>query len=98
MRYNNSSAYALAVGHLADRLRGGDAFQRAWPSDDRLLAGAERMELQRLLRARGFGVSKIDGKIGPNTRRALRAFQARIGMVPDGFATKSVLDRLRQAS
>lgn len=95
MRYNNSSSYALAVGHLADRLRGGGPFVQSWPQDDRLLTGEERTELQRLLRASGFAVGTIDGKIGPNTRRALRAFQARVGMVPDGLATFSVLDRLR---
>lgn len=98
MRYNNSTSYALAVGHLADRLRGGEPFVQDWPNGDRLLARVERKELQRLLRARGYGISKIDGKIGPNTKKAVRAFQSGIGMVPDGFATKAVLDRLRLPS
>ncbi len=31
LRYNNSFAYALSVGHLADRLRGGDKFITPWP-------------------------------------------------------------------
>ncbi len=29
MKYNPAEAYALAIGHLSDRLRGGDAFVRA---------------------------------------------------------------------
>jgi len=29
MKYNPAEAYALAIGHLADRLRGGDAFRAA---------------------------------------------------------------------
>jgi len=32
-RYNNSNKYALAVGHLADRIRGGGPFETAWPAD-----------------------------------------------------------------
>src|SRR5205807_8017875 len=34
-RYNDSDVYALAVGHLADRLSGGGPIRAAWPSDDR---------------------------------------------------------------
>ena len=31
MKYNPAEAYALAIGHLADRLRGGGAFIQDWP-------------------------------------------------------------------
>lgn len=31
-RYNNADAYALAVGHLADLLAGGEPLSREWPS------------------------------------------------------------------
>jgi membrane-bound lytic murein transglycosylase B len=33
-RYNNSTNYALAVGHLADRLRGDGPFITPWPPDE----------------------------------------------------------------
>ena len=46
MKYNPSEAYALAIGHLADRLRGGDPFVQAWPRHERMLTHAERLELQ----------------------------------------------------
>jgi len=98
LRYNNATSYALAVGHLADRLRGGGLFVQPWPEGDRLLGKDRRKDLQKLLRARGYNISAIDGKIGPNTRKAIRAFQSRVGLVPDGFATKALLDRLRQSS
>src|SRR5205085_1436510 len=49
MKYNPSEAYALAIGHLADRMRGGTPFVQAWPRDERVLSRAERHELQRLL-------------------------------------------------
>ncbi|VAW12227.1 Membrane-bound lytic murein transglycosylase B [hydrothermal vent metagenome] len=98
LRYNNATSYAVAVGHLADRLRGGGPFVQPWPEGDRLLGREKRKDLQRLLRARGFGISAIDGKIGPNTRKAIRAYQSRVGLVPDGFATKALLDRLLHSS
>ena len=65
LRYNNSTAYALSVGHLADRLRGGAAFFQPWPRDDRALTTSERKELQKLLGACGFPIGEPDGRFGP---------------------------------
>ncbi len=95
MRYNPSEAYALAIGHLSDRLRGGEPFLQAWPRHERVLSKAERVEMQQLLSRRGFDIGEADGRFGPKTRAAIRDFQARAGLVPDGFATQNVLARLR---
>jgi lytic murein transglycosylase len=95
MKYNPSEAYALAIGHLADRLRGGAAFVQAWPRQERVLTLAERAEMQQLLAGRGFDVGETDGRFGPKTRAAIRDFQASSGMIADGFATANVLARLR---
>ncbi|MDI1346728.1 MAG: lytic murein transglycosylase [Pseudolabrys sp.] len=95
MRYNPAEAYALAIGHLADRLRGGGPFAQGWPRYERVLSRAERLELQQLLERHGFEVGEPDGRLGLKTRDALRDFQTRIGHVPDGFASAGVLERLR---
>lgn len=95
MRYNPSESYALAIGHLADRLRGGGTFVQDWPRYERVLTRAERLELQQLLERHGHDVGEPDGRLGAKTREALRDFQARIGRVPDGFASAGVLERLR---
>ena len=95
MRYNPSEAYALAIGHLADRLRGGEAFVQAWPRHERALAREERLEMQRHLNRRGYAVGEPDGNFGPRTRAAIRDFQAAAGLVPDGFASQATLARLR---
>jgi membrane-bound lytic murein transglycosylase B len=95
MKYNPAEAYALAIGHLADRLRGGEAFVQAWPRNERVLSVEERQELQQRLAQRGYDVGEPDGRLGAKTRAALRDFQASVGHVPDGFASASVLARLR---
>lgn len=96
MKYNPAEAYALAIGHLADRLRGGEPFLQAWPRHERVLTREERLELQQHLVRHGYDIGEPDGRFGPRTRNALRSFQARIGVVPDGFATVSLLERLRK--
>ncbi len=94
-RYNAADAYVIAVGHLADRIRGGPAIRHEWPRGDRPLRLAEKKEMQRLLTAAGFDTAGVDGIIGPKTIAAIRAFQATIGMVPDGYASYTILKRLR---
>jgi membrane-bound lytic murein transglycosylase B len=95
MKYNPAEAYALAIGHFADRLRGGAPFVQPWPRQERELSRAERLELQQLLAQRGFYRGTPDGQIGGQTREALRNFQASIGAPADGFASADILERLR---
>jgi membrane-bound lytic murein transglycosylase B len=95
MRYNPAEAYALAIGHLADRLRGGGPFAQRWPRYERVLSREERLELQQLLAQRGYDVGEPDGRLGAKTRAAIRAFQARNGTIPDGFGSSVILDKLR---
>jgi lytic murein transglycosylase len=95
LRYNPAEAYALAIGHFADRLRGGPPFVQPWPRQERVLSRAERLELQQLLVRHGFYRGEPDGQFGGETRKALREYQASVGAPADGFATAAVLDRLR---
>ncbi|MEM6406964.1 MAG: lytic murein transglycosylase [Pseudomonadota bacterium] len=94
-RYNTADAYVIGVGHLADRIRGAGPFEASWPRGDRGLSFEERKELQRRLTAKGFDTKKIDGKIGPLTIGAVRAYQRAEGLVPDGYASLRILERLR---
>jgi membrane-bound lytic murein transglycosylase B len=95
MKYNPAEAYALAAGHFADRLRGGGPIAGGWPREERVLTRAERLELQQHLVRHGFDIGEPSGRLGLKTRAAVRDFQARSGLVPDGFATVAVLERLR---
>jgi len=96
MKYNPAEAYALAIGHLADRLRGGPSFVQAWPRDERVLSLTERLELQQHLARQGYDIGgDPDGQLGPRSRAALMQFQVRTGVPADGFATAAMLERLR---
>ena len=94
-RYNPADAYVIGVGHLADRIAGGAPIRAGWPRGDRALLLAERQELQDRLTRAGFSTGGIDGRIGPNTVAAIRAFQRSLGLIPDGYASLEILNRLR---
>ncbi|WP_172891488.1 lytic murein transglycosylase [Cohaesibacter sp. ES.047] len=94
-RYNNADSYALAVGHLADRIRGGGPFAGSWPRSDRVLTRSERKELQTILNRLGYDTGGIDGRLGSKSRAAIRHWQKRNGHVPDGFASGKLLKALK---
>jgi lytic murein transglycosylase len=96
MKYNPAEAYALAIGLLADRLRGGDPLVQAWPRHEPVLSREERRELQELLNRKGFDTGQPNGRLGAKARAAVRDYQASIGLVPDGFASATILARLRR--
>lgn len=101
-RYNNATSYALAVAMLGGQIDGSISFglrrSLAWPRTDRPLTFKETEELQRRLTALGYATQGIDGIVGPNTRSAIRGFQADQGMVPDGYLSTALLQRVRAAA
>ncbi|HWM46698.1 MAG TPA: lytic murein transglycosylase [Xanthobacteraceae bacterium] len=93
-RYNNSDVYALAVGHLADRMSGGGPLRGAWPSDDPQLSRAQRIALQRRLAELGYDVKDFQGRLDFDQRDAIRREQRKLGMIPDGHPTAALLGRM----
>lgn len=93
--YNTADAYVIAVGHLADRLAGAPPLTGGWPREERALTFDERIELQERLTAAGFDTRGIDARVGPLTIAAIRGYQRARGLVPDGFPSVSLLERLR---
>jgi lytic murein transglycosylase len=92
--YNNSDAYAIAVGHLADRMNGGAVIKTAWPTDDRPLPRDARVALQKKLASMGYKVNEFDGHVDFDLRDNIRAEQVKFGMVPDGNPTSAFLEKL----
>jgi membrane-bound lytic murein transglycosylase B len=95
-RYNNATSYALGVGLLSDRIVGAPPLGASWPADMRPLTGAQVEELQRLLAQKGYDPGDIDGKAGPGTRDAIRAYQADKGLPADGNPSTAILDFLKK--
>lgn len=92
--YNNSDPYAIAVGHLADRMNGGPKIKAAWPADDRPISRDARIALQKKLAALGYKVNDFEGHIDFDLRDNIRAEQVKLGMLPDGNPTAEFLERL----
>src|SRR5450830_1719198 len=92
--YNNSDPYAIAVGHLADRINGAQPIKAAWPADDRPLSRDARIALQKKLSALGYRVLDFEGHIDFDLRDNIRAEQAKLGMLPDGNPTAAFLEKL----
>ena len=95
-RYNNADKYALAVGLLADQIAGFPPPVRDWKRPFTRLSVAEAEELQLRLQRKGFYDGVIDGKPGPVTRSAIKAFQAQTGLSQDGYPSLEVLEVLRR--
>lgn len=95
LKYNNSSAYALAVGLLANGLQGEHFTLHRWPTEDQPLSRTQRLELQELLNLLGLASGTADGIIGVNTRKAIRGFQRLHDLPQDGYATLRLLDKIR---
>ena len=94
-KYNTADAYIIGIGHLADRLKGGPPIAATWPRDLRALTLDERKELQDLLGTAGFDPGGVDGRMGPKTIAAVKAFQTARSLVPDGYPSLEVLSLLR---
>ena len=79
MKYNPAEAYAMAIGHFADRLRGGPPFMQPWPRQERVLSRAERLELQQLLAQRGFYEARRTASLAARRARRCAASRPRSG-------------------
>jgi lytic murein transglycosylase len=93
-KYNNSVAYALGVGLLADRISGQGQLARAWPNEQPL-ALVDRMTAQRALAALGFDPGAPDGVVGMGTRAALRSWQKARGLTADGYLSLDMVAKLK---
>jgi lytic murein transglycosylase len=94
-RYNMSDLYALFVADLSDRIAGAGTFATAW-GEVRQLSTRGIEELQTRLQAKGFPISKIDGKAGMNTRALIGAYQQANGLKVDCWPSEALLARLRK--
>ncbi|MFB2801642.1 lytic murein transglycosylase [Shewanella seohaensis] len=93
MRWNRSEFYAITVGHLADRINGGEPLKVA-PPDQPRLSREQIKQLQTKLNESGFDVGKPDGVLGRNSSAGIQAFQRSKNMIADGFPSPEVFSAL----
>lgn len=98
LNWNRSIFYAVAVGHLADRIAGGPRLSTPAPEQDQRLSNGQVRELQSLLANLGYDVGGVDGRLGPQTRKAIRDFQRNRNLPQDAFADPGLLAELRSAA
>lgn len=94
LTYNSALSYGLAVGLLADQLKGLPRVQASWPVDEPALDLSSAIALQQGLTQLGFSTGGADGVFGPKTRDAIRMYQQSRGLPADGFATESLVQRV----
>lgn len=93
MKWNRSEFYAIAVGHLADRIKGEGPLQRTPPDLPRLTLEQVKA-LQSALNAAGYAAGVADGVLGSGTKKSLRAYQRANGMIADGYPAPDVFKAL----
>jgi membrane-bound lytic murein transglycosylase B len=96
--YNFSDSYAMAVAHLADRLKGAGDYVQAWPRKTKFPNLEQRKAIQQALIDLGLYRGGVDGRIGPVSQEAYERFQASRGEVADGFITLKTYEDLKAAT
>lgn len=96
MKWNRSEFYAIAVGHLADRIAGSSKLSKSLPELP-IFTLEQLKQLQTTLNQLGFDVGNPDGIMGPATRKGIRDFQASINLTADGFPNTKVVEALKNA-
>lgn len=94
MRWNQSQFYAMAIGHLADRIVGKGALSTLGPRDAKSLSFVQSEQLQLLLIDAGYDPGVADGIVGSKTRDAIREYQKDNSLVPDGHPSLDFLNIL----
>ncbi len=92
--YNASTAYALAVALLGDAIAHGTGLVASWPRSDVALKPDEVRSLQLRLKQMGYDPGDVDGMVGEALRGAVRRYQQRNGLPPDGYADAALLKRI----
>ena len=96
--WNRSINYALAVGHLADRLIGLPPLQTGLEADNRRIGREQMIALQQALELLGYDPGLPDGVLGTRTRAAIRNYQTEAGLPADGHPSISLLEHLQAAA
>lgn len=94
-KWNRSNHYAFAVGLMADRIVHNYTLSMSIPDNIKPWPKDFTRQLQQRLLDLGYDIGKVDGWLGQNTTRAIRAFQQEQGLIADGYPDTNTLKRLQ---
>jgi hypothetical protein len=93
LEWNQSLVYSTTAAYLATRIAGAPAVSRGRGV---VPFGYEQTkELQGLLRAKGYDVGEVDGKLGLATRASIKKVQEKLGLPADSYPSPELIARLR---
>jgi lytic murein transglycosylase len=93
--YNISDLYTIFIGHVADRIAGGNAgFAAPWGVVDKMLRSDIGL-MQKKLQANGYDVGKADGLPGFKTRRSIGEWETKRGITPTCYPTNELKETFR---
>lgn len=98
LKWNNSINYAIAVGHLADRITNNGPIRKKYEKKNIDLTTKDAIEIQNLLKKFSLYSEKCDGVLGRKSREAIRNFQQLYDLPTDGYATKALLKFMKIVS
>jgi lytic murein transglycosylase len=96
LAWNSSTVYSTTVAYFATRLSGAAALRRGNGAVTPLTT-SQLLELQNLLLKHGFNPGDIDGKLGNDTRMAVKQAQLKFGLPADSYPTLELLALLRKS-
>lgn len=94
MDWNRSVNYALSVAQLAEQLRHDSRIVGGKFAEEGALSFQEMLDLQAILNTRGFDAGEPDGLPGLMTQEAIRKYQLANQLPADGYASRSLYQRL----
>lgn len=98
-KYNLSLSYSLAVGLLASGIAEEAGSENLlvgkWPREDKSLSRDDKIMLQTELNKQGFNAGKVDGKVGSNTRKAIRQWQLKNTLAADGYMPYQLFKKIQ---
>jgi lytic murein transglycosylase len=96
LKWNESLIYSTTAAYFATRLAGAPPVGKG-NGPTNALDYNQIMELQEILTRMGYDVGKIDGKLGSQSRAAVKSIQIKFGLPADSWPTPELLNRLRKS-
>ena len=94
MQWNHSENYALAVGLLADYVKSGRKWQHVKTGSFLRLNSKDIEKIQKFINKQGLAKLQEDGKLGMNTRRAIKKLQKKAHLPQDGYPDYLLLNKI----